>query len=178
MSISWVDCRQKFGKVAPMKTKLISGQKPKFYFFRREKDPSLPKFILPGVWWETRRQGLEITMWRITIGLWTFRWHYYFGRVTPPPAGPINSPQFKLDGFLQWMNSNNWSQSKVTRSEFDSWLLQSEWKTVVRWGGCQYHYTRILLAREFLNATENKSVNNIGLDDLDLKITVDDPPQI
>lgn len=169
-----VDCRKKFVSVSLMKTKIILSKSPKFYFFRKEKDFSLPKFIIPGVWWESRRQGMEISMVRVTIGFWYWRWHCCFGEVTPPPAGPINAAFFQLDTFVQWMN--NWASTNATRAQFDSWLLQSEWKTLVRWGGSQYHYSKILLAKEFLNATENQSLDSVNPDPMDIKLTLDDSP--
>lgn len=157
-----------------MKTKIILSQVPKFYFFRKEKDTSLPKFIIPGVWWERRRQGMEIVMFRISVGFWCWRWHCYFGQVTPPPPGPINSEAFQLDQFVQWMN--NWAGSSATRAQFDSWLLQSEWKNIVRWGGAQYHYSKILLAKDFLSATEDHSLDVIISDPMDIQLTLDDSP--
>ncbi len=169
-----VDCEKKFVSVSVMKTKIIFSDRPKFYFFQKEKGPSLPKFVVPGVWWERRRQGMEISTIRISVGFLNWRWHWYFGRVTPPPAGPINSAVFPLDSFVNWMN--NWAGTRITRAQFDSWLLQSEWKSLVRWGGSQYHYSKILLAKEFLNASEEHALDVVNPDPLDLNLTLDDQP--
>lgn len=169
-----VDCLKKFVSVSTMKTKIILADRPKFYFFQKEKDPSLPKFVVPGVWWEHRRQGMEIAMVRVTIGFWGWRWHWYFGQVTPPPSGPINSAAFQLDAFVNWMN--NWAGTTTSRAQFDSWLLQSDWKTLVRWGGTRYHYSKILLAKEFLSASEDHALDVVRPDPLDVNITLDDSP--
>lgn len=147
----------------------------KFYSFQREKNVSLPKFIFPGVWFERKNQGLSVKMIRITAAFMSFRWHVYIGKTISPPNDPITSNVFELDGFVNWLN--NWSGKKHHRSTFDSWLLQSDWKTLVRWGGTKYHYSKIVLAKEFLMDKEMQDTVDSDMlqthDELHINLTMD-----
>lgn len=154
-----------------MKTKLIPGRRPKFYFYQKEFHPSLPVFVLPGLWWERKRQGLEIRMLRVSVGFLRRRWHWYFGTITTAPAGSLTSESFQVSSLVQWLST--WSGRKIEQTDFEAWLLQSEWKTLVRWGGAKYHYSRILLGKEFLSDTEHAALDVLG-EDMDLTLTFTD----
>lgn len=155
---------------------MFPSSRYKFYSFQTEKDISLPKFIVPGIWFERKNQGLSVKVVRITTAFMSYRWHIYIGKTISPPNDPITSNVFELDNFVNWLN--HWSGKKHHRSTFDSWLLQSDWKTLVRWGGTKYHYSKIVLAKEFLMDKEMQghTVDNASMqipDELDINLTLD-----
>ena len=156
-----------------MKTKKIPTTRYGFYFFEKTKDLSLPLVVWPSVWVEHRRQGLEIDMKRITLGWLHYRLTWYLGRVIPPSVAPLNAPVHGLDDFFSW--AQEWSKSTWRRSEFDQWLQHSEWKTLVRWGGARYHYSRIVLAKEFLSSQHGPSSSPVVGD---VELSIGDLPSI
>lgn len=162
--------------VVGMKTKKIPGANNHFYSIHYEKNAMLPVFLFPAFWWESKQQGLEVHLTRFTIGWWNVRLHILTGYLTPPSSLPLTEPVHGMEEFLQW--AAHWSKSDNpkmwSKQSFDRWLQRSEWKSLMRWGGTKYHYSRILLAKEYLvsqNQTDDFA-EELSLD-LDLRTPED-----
>lgn len=155
-----------------MDTYFFAGNK-KFFHAELEKSTSLPFFVFPAVWVESKKMGLSTSSFRVTLGLFRYRWHMQFGKRYEHP-----NPSMKLPaGFADW--ASDWSKSSISLHEFESWLRQSSFQEVVRWGGSNYHYTKIILVREFVNARSKSLAAKVshqiqGPDDVSLDITWDD----
>ena len=136
-----------------METKPIPRHPNLFYAIDREHKPVLPKFVFPSVWFEHRRQGLEVNIVRVTFAWWTYRLHVHVGKTTPAPLGVWDAPELGVRDFVTWASAwskNAWPDVSWSQDSVEKWLQQSEWKMLVRWGGAKYHYSRIILAKEFL----------------------------
>ena len=121
----------------------------KFHYFQWEKNRRLAFFFLPAIWKENNHHGLEVHTSRFTLCFLRYRCHWYFGKITPMPNQPFESPIYGLNSFIKW--AALWSKKPFSSKDFNIWLAQSDWKILVRWGGAKYHYSKIILAQEFLS---------------------------
>lgn len=163
-----------------MKSISLSKSGRHFMIYGHEKNALSPFFILPTVWFERRHQGL-----RVTVRRWTFTWgchrfHCGLGAVSRPVQGPWSNPSYQLDGFHEWAKiwlSKSWPQ-KISwdRTSFEKWLDQSDHKQVVAWGGASFHYSRILLAREYVSQEASSPSKTFGAfpqnEDMDVELSL------
>lgn len=159
-----------------MDTKFLNKEGTRFFFATQEKGGFLPFILWPSLWWETKNQGLGIQITRISFGIAKWRIHCHFGKRIAPPNTPMRIPS----SFTVW--ANQWSGRPIGENDFMAWIKQSDFQDIIKWGGLNFHYARVLLVREFLSSQTSPRTNKNPIiaqasdddDEVTLDITWDD----
>lgn len=146
-----------------MKTKFILKNKPFFYFLEKKYSRKYVFFILPSCWIDKKRMGIEIHVIRFSLGWGYYRIHLNIGQVKIFNQGSILQEEFGISEYIIWLSQ--FIQKKIDQSAFQNWIIQSDWKNIIRWGGLKYHYIRILIAKDFVfSQTTKKDIKKTVLD--------------
>lgn len=148
-----------------------------FYEFKRQDSFAIPLMILPSIWLEDKHQGLLTKSYRITAGFLRYRFYLYFGYKMPEPNSPITSAEYGLEKFSKWISK--WARKKISQKEVEAWAQTSEFKTLIRHGGTNIHYGKIILGRDYMSqsntapAPKSKAAKHYIKENAEIELDID-----
>lgn len=140
-----------------MATRPLPGFENWFHDFQFVEDRSLPRLWWPSLMSETRRPSLLQRHVRLTLGFWHWRWSWILVEQKPEPDMEFNAPELGVSEWIRW--STNWSKGRLSSQDINNLIRQKDqpWGRLVRLGAANYHYGRLVLAREALAQSRSRA---------------------
>lgn len=144
-----------------MATRPLPGFSNWFYDYQKHQDRSLPCIWWPVLMSERRAPSLLQRHFRFTVGLGFWRWSWVLVHQRPEPETDFNDVSLGLAGWVKW--SIQWSKGRLASSDLYALLKQRDqpWGRLVRFGAVNYHYGRLVLAREALAQSRSRQKSSV-----------------
>lgn len=139
-----------------MATRPLPGFNSWLYDFQSVEDRTLPCLWWPALMSETRRPSLLQKYIRLTLGFWYWRWALVLVHHQPEPELDINDPDLGIHEWVRW--SVNWSKNRLSPRDLHALMKQKDqpWPRLLRLGAANYHYGRLVLAREAISQSRSR----------------------
>lgn len=139
-----------------MATRPIPGFSNWYYDFQSLEDYSLPLLWWPVIMYQSRSPSLLQRHFRYTLGLGRWRWSVILVEKKQEPDLDFSSPELSVNEWIRW--SANWSKGKLRAEDIHALIRQEDqpWGRLVKFGAANYHYGRLILAREALSQSRSK----------------------
>ena len=140
-----------------MATRPLPGFSSWFHDASLSKDARFPVLFWPCLMFESRSPSLLQRHYRWTVGFWRWRWSWLLIHQAPEPDISLNDPSLALGELVRW--AGNWSKGRVSSRDIQELLAQKglPWGRLARFGAANYHYGRLIIAREALALARARS---------------------
>jgi hypothetical protein len=109
---------------------------------------------------ESRSPSLLQRHYRWTLGFWKWRCCWLLVRQLPEPDTALDDPALSVDDLIRW--SVSWSKGRLSPADIRALLTNADlpWARLVRFGAANYHYGRLVLAREALASVRSAAASS------------------
>ena len=111
---------------------------------------------------QSRSPSLLQRHFRYTLGLGRWRWSLILVEEKDEPNMDFSDPELSVNEWVRW--SANWSKGKLKSEDIHALIKQKDqpWGRLVKFGAANYHYGRLVLAREALAQSRSRQRDDKG----------------